>query len=373
MRSRIKNCSGCKACENICPADCLKIDTTQKYNFYKEIDEDKCMKCGKCIAVCPMKKATPKEPLKAIIAWNKKRKIAKNSSSGGIAASIYLYCLKNNIDCVGVLFNDVQELRYEFICNDENVFRAAGSKYTYSDMNNIYRRIKERLNSGKRVVFIGLPCHVSGLLNFCEEEQLTLQNLYTVDLVCHGVPMPRVLREHIADICKKKHIQEPVEVFSREKDNPFGLTIKKNHKLIYKKSRYEDTYMIAYIKGYYMRSCYKCLYATKKRCGDITLKDCSAGTNVKMKERPLYNASEVLVNSWKGMELFEKINNGSLYSQDAVIENVVKEDILLQHPTKYPRLYKIFYTLEKKVGFEIAIQLLYGLKMKWDSICGKTK
>lgn len=368
MHSKIENCSGCKACENVCPMKCLKINITSRHHFIKIINMDQCIKCGKCIAVCPMKKAIIQKPIKGMLAWNRKYRIGKKSSSGGIASSIYLYCLKNNIDCIGVLFDKNQTLRYEFISNKESVYKAAGSKYLYSDMNNIYWQIEEKIAQGKDVVFIGLPCHVSGLKNFCEERHVEVERLYTVDLVCHGVPMPIVFEQYLEGICKKGHVRKPVDIFFRDKENPFGVTVKKNNRTIYNKSRYQDAYMIAYIEGYYMSSCYECPYATESRCSDITLKDSSSGVGVKMKEIPLHNSSEILINSVRGEELLKQVQKEGVYMQKIPLEKLIKADPMLQHPTKQPQLYTIFCKLEKMFGFEITIQLLYGVRMQWKKL-----
>ena len=47
------NCTSCMACFNACPADAIKIEK-DKYGEYRPfIDENKCIKCGKCKRICP--------------------------------------------------------------------------------------------------------------------------------------------------------------------------------------------------------------------------------------------------------------------------------------------------------------------------------
>jgi formate hydrogenlyase subunit 6/NADH:ubiquinone oxidoreductase subunit I len=48
-------CCGCEACENICPAKaiCMKMDN--EGFFYPVIDVEKCLRCFKCVSVCPIK------------------------------------------------------------------------------------------------------------------------------------------------------------------------------------------------------------------------------------------------------------------------------------------------------------------------------
>ena len=364
MQYKIKKCSGCKACENICPMKCIKIDTTNKEYFIRKIDKEKCIKCKKCLNVCPMKKVKFQDPIRAFIAWSRDRSIAKTSASGGMAATIYNYCIDNNIGAVGVYFDDSYDLNYNLIESKEDIQKAIGSKYVYSDMNDIYKRIEKNLKNEEALVFIGLPCHVSGLKNYCDEKNISIDKLYTVDIVCHGVPMPYIFKQHLQKVCGNNYLQRKIKIYFRKKDNPFGLTITENGKEIYKKERFEDEYMMAYQNGYYMESCYQCRYATDRRCSDMTIMDCSAGPDVKIKERRLYDASEVLINSSKGMDLFNKMKNYNMYVQNASVENVIKQDPMLRHPTPRPKYYNLFKKLEKYFGLSVAVNSIYAIKMK---------
>lgn len=370
MRTKLSNCSGCKACENICPVGCLKIDTSDKYHFIREIDEEKCIKCNLCLQVCSFKRGVLHKPMQGVVAWNKKRYLARDSASGGIATTVYHYCLKNNIACVGVYFNNNQQLMYNFIENEADIKKAAGSKYVYSDMNSMHKEIERRLHKGEKVVFIGLPCHVSGLQNYCKLKKISVENLYTIDIVCHGVPMPIFFKEHLRKICGKEF--SPSEIYFRKKDNPFGMTVKKDNQIIYKESRYKDEYMIAYQKGYYAQSCYNCHYATDKRCADISIKDFSHIDKVQLKGRPCYDASAVLINTEKGGYLWEWLKNENLYMQDVDIEKIVETEPMLQHPTPRPMHYKCFCKLER-INFRFAIKSIYGFEMFKECISKKLR
>lgn len=364
MQQKLKRCSGCKACENVCPTGCLKIDTSDKIRFVREIDEEKCIGCKKCIAVCPMKKSELHTPMKGMIAWSEKRKIAKESSSGGIATTIYNYCIKSQVMCVGVHFEDSRRLVYDFIYNEDDIAKAVGSKYVYSDMNDIYQRIESKLKAQEKVVFIGLPCHVSGMLNYCKEKRVKRELLYTVDIVCHGVPMPYYFLQHTRNICKDG--VKTYDFFFRKKDNPYGLTIENSGKVIYRRELYCDEYMIAFKNGYRTEGCYECPYATGRRCSDITLKDCAAGMDVwrQIGKCPVFGqASEVLLNTKKGVELFAQLKEEKLFAWNVNIESIISEEPRLQYPVKRPRFKRQFELLEEKIGFKYAVLCTYNLDM----------
>ena len=70
----------------------------------------------------------------------------------------------------------------------EDLWRLRGAKYVQSDLDGVFREIREVLKT-RPVLFSGTPCQVDGLYRFlgCRPENLT-----TCDLVCHGVPSPGV-------------------------------------------------------------------------------------------------------------------------------------------------------------------------------------
>lgn len=360
MRCEVKNCSGCKACENICPTGCLKIDTSGKYLFVKDIDVENCIKCGKCADVCPMQMVRLEHPVSAYVARSKNTNILRNSASGGIGATIYYHCLEHGISCVGVLFDKNYNLKYEFIKSQEDIKKASGSKYVYSDMNTVYQKIEDKLKKSKKVVFIGLSCHVSGLVNYCMEKKIPTELLYTVDILCHGVPMPVFFKQHLFRKCKNV-FEKKIAIYFRKHTNPYGLTLEDEGKVIYKKSRDEDAYMMMYRDGYYTTGCHQCPYATGDRCSDMTIMDCCAGKEVLI-TRMSYGKSEVLINSTKGMELFDWINSEDLYIQKTKVEMVISEDTMLQYATPMPRYCELFYKLERGIGFEYAVKVVHSLK-----------
>ena len=45
------NCTGCEACVEVCPVDCIHSDDDQDMYF---IDPDECIDCGACESVCPV-------------------------------------------------------------------------------------------------------------------------------------------------------------------------------------------------------------------------------------------------------------------------------------------------------------------------------
>ena len=136
-------CSGCMACKIICPSQCIDINISDRKEFKREIEHDKCLKCRRCDNVCPHRSDVPLR--KSIGGYNiyaRKKSILRRSSSGGLASVIYEYCLRNAIHCFGVKFDRNYNLNYVLIKSEQDIRHAAGSKYVYSNMNNVYEKVK---------------------------------------------------------------------------------------------------------------------------------------------------------------------------------------------------------------------------------------
>ena len=55
------DCCGCSACAYICPKKAIKMEFDNEGFLYPIIDEQKCVRCYKCIEVCSFKKIKSEE------------------------------------------------------------------------------------------------------------------------------------------------------------------------------------------------------------------------------------------------------------------------------------------------------------------------
>ena len=85
---RKENCTGCKACGDICPKGAISFQTDKEGFWYPEVDPSKCVDCHLCEKVCPelnlkiQKKArTFKPEYYAVV--NKDLPVRLDSTSGG--------------------------------------------------------------------------------------------------------------------------------------------------------------------------------------------------------------------------------------------------------------------------------------------------
>ena len=353
------NCSGCRACENICPKNSISI--LERHDRFLCIRDKDCINCGLCEQVCPHINIQKnlRNPIMGKNAFAKQKSKYRSATSGGIASVIYQYCQKNDIDCIGVNYTDDFELIYTRICNPKRYKKAIGSKYVYSNMNNIYSQVADRLQSQRTVVFIGLPCHTAALLNYLNNKKINLLNFYCVDIACHGVIMPDIFQNHIRYLEKKYkvNLKECQDIQFRNRNNQYGITLILNNAKYAYFSKYDGSYMQLFLRGFLTKACLECPYAQRNRVGDLSIKDCSTPfINMEIKSP---KQSSVLINTSKGLELWDRVKE-YLYEYDYPIGKIVSEDSILVHPTRRPRGYNFYNIISYLLGDKIAYLLVFG-------------
>ena len=79
--------------------------------------------------------------------------------------------------------------------NKEERNEFKGSKYVQSDMNSIFRQVRKDLKDGLVVLFSGTSCQTAGLRSFIGHKLSA--NLYLMDIICHGVPSPKIWDDYL--------------------------------------------------------------------------------------------------------------------------------------------------------------------------------
>lgn len=356
-----EKCTGCAACKSICPAECIEMRSDGEGFLRPRIDSTRCLKCGKCRKTCPaVNNIKFRTPTAVYAAWCKNDAIHNSSASGGLAT---VFANKTV-----VLGGTVSGARSEFSNNTlrishvtestkDGVLAFQGSKYLQSDTSEIFPEIKIVLESGKRVLFCGTPCQVAGLYAFLQHDY---ENLVTVDIVCHGVPSRELLNRHIREICGGKENPTQISAISFRNGNRICLTLfNAEGQTVYSEGAPSDKYITGFLSGlFYRPCCYRCNYAQKKRCSDITLGDFwGLGKNIPFNERVTNGISLCMVNTPKGADLFESVSD-DIEFRIRTLDEAVNGNDQLRNPSreKFCNRRKFFRELKKHGNFGRAVK-----------------
>lgn len=310
------NCYGCELCKDICPVHAIEMVEDEEGFKYPKIDKEKCIKCGLCEKNCIYRKKIEKEknedyPL-IYAASYKDENVLKNSSSGGVFTALYKHVLANKGYVVGVRYNEDMVAEYAIADNEKECEKFRGSKYVAASINDVREKIKEKLEKGKTVLFTGNPCQIKALKTYLNKDY---DNLYLVEIFCHGVPSPKVFRLYIKYL-EEKYKSKVVDFKFRDKEAGWGTgkgsTIKvefENGKILYEPAKYNN-YNRAFANNNILRpGCSNCEFAGVNDLADMSIGDFWGIEKVmpKYSKKQKNGISIIRINTNKGNSLFEDI------------------------------------------------------------------
>lgn len=333
------HCTGCGMCSNICPNKAIEMTEMEHGFIYPQINIVRCTKCGLCIKKCPSNTEKKSESTikKTYAAWNTIKLDRKKSTSGGICSLIENEIFNDGGVVVGVEWQNNFCPKHAIATNEKHAENFRGSKYVQSNTYDIYNKVKELLNVGKRVFFSGTPCQVAALKSYLGKDY---KELFIVDFVCHGVPSYKCLKKYLDEISIKygKSISNVRFRYKSPYWDYCNVRIDFSDGMDYQKSTVDDPYFTLFNIGYTLRdSCHSCKYCTVNREGDITLADFWGYQPSCFKMRN-YNkgVSVVAINTPKGEALFNKIKS-SLKFESVSMESAMKTNKSFSEPYVVPK------------------------------------
>lgn len=332
-------CCGCSACVQACPKQCISFDEDEQGFRYPLVNRDICVDCKLCEKVCPsLNQNNSKQPLNVYAAINPNEEIRMQSSSGGIFTMLAEVILAEGGVVFGACFDHNWEVRHDYVENKQELSKFRGSKYVQSRIGESFKQAKVFLNQGRKVLFSGTSCQIAGLKLFLRKEY---ENLITIDVVCHGVPSPKIWRDYIEFITRPQGVDgkntvlyslkaKPVitGVSFRDKTNgwkKFGFELRgkvaygdKNSvlnsdtnqsQILLHESVNQNLYMQGFINNLFIRpSCFHCPSKEGRCNSDFSLADFWA---IKLYAKQLDDDKGVTllyVHSKKALQLLYKIN-----------------------------------------------------------------
>lgn len=350
-----KDCSGCAACRSACGHGCISMKADAEGFIYPEVDASKCVGCGLCDRACPIINVPQDNSVNSILAVKNRDEITRaESSSGGVFRLLAEEVLRRGGVVAGCILGDDMKARHAIARDNDELRGMLSSKYVQSDTTGIYEQVRQYLRDGVEVLFSGTPCHVAALRNFLRKKY---DNLTTVDVLCHGVPSPQVLKEY----------QERLE--SRYKGKLTSLSFRckdKSWKRLYIDARFDngrrhflysgyDSYMQLFLSDRLQRpSCFNCPYNTLHRPGDISLGD-FWGIGKKFPDfDDNKGISMVIINNGTGAAMWDEVKSLTDYFESDVDTATAGNKVLVQHLPSDKRRDE-FYRAYVAAGYDAAI------------------
>lgn len=346
------DCCGCTACASICPKNAITMEPDTLGFKYPKVDLSKCIDCGLCEKVCAFndnydKSLNLKEP-EIYAALHKDMHEIETSRSGAAFIAISDYILENGGIVYGVGYKDHFRVAHKRATTKEERNEFKGSKYVQSDLDGIFRQVKEDLKQGNTVLFSGTPCQTAGLNSYIGKK--LRENLVLVDIVCHGVPSPYIWRDYLAYI-EKKYKKEVVKVDFRDKSR-IGWS---GHieSFVFDNGRKIESriYTNLFLQNIMLRpSCGICHYTNYTRPSDFTIADYWGWEKIsKDFNNDNKGCSLLFISTQKGLNIFNHISN-DMYLIQTKLDICIQPN--LKTPSKINPKVKHFILNYNKKGFK---------------------
>lgn len=348
-----EQCSGCTACMSICPKNAIIMVEDDEGFKYPKIDKSKCINCGMCVKICPNVKKDESNSIKATYGVKHKSNQERTTSrSGGVFIALSDYILSLDGVVYGAQLNKDFSVSHNRAENKKERDNFKGSKYIQSDMGNIIEQVKQDLVNNRKVLFSGTACQVAGVKS-CIPRNLQ-ENLYTCDLICHGVPSKKVFNDFLKFI--EKISGKKIKEFNF-RDKKFGWA---PH---YETATFEDGTQLTtqYFRNLFYGhnilrpACYECNFANVHRPADITIADFWGIENIAPEFLDEIGVSLTIINNEKGQKWFEN-SKQDLDFINCNIEECIKATYTLNQPTPRPETREKFWKEYKTKEFKEIVE-----------------
>lgn len=355
-------CTGCGACSLVCKKRAIEMCPNEEGFLFPSINETKCIHCGLCEKYCPVANFDQRndEFLQDCYVCSTDRKdYYIGSASIGLCTMLTESVIREKGIVYGAYLDENTWSTYHIPITDlSGIENIRNSKYSQSSTIEAFKSVKNNLDSGRIVLFIGTPCQISGLKALLRKQY---DNLYTIDLICHGVFSPTLIPKEVQyweRVYKGKLINFRFRSKRKYKLKNVGMVnfdcVSKNGKRTHIE-RYAASspsyYCYAYSQDgnhYNLRmSCYACKFRAKERYGDLTIGD-PWGINNNIINNPSLRSNNsvrslYIINSAKGQKLISKVKH-LLYEEKIPYNQVFAQPALLNEKLVIPSLRYSFYT-----------------------------
>lgn len=325
------SCTGCGACMQTCVLGAITMELHEDGFPYPHINTEQCIRCGQCMKSCHALDSTNmlNKTSYCYAAQIRNKDVLYHSTSGGLFFALAASILQNNGVVYGCIFDDNYNAIIKRVESFKQLAPIHGSKYVWSDSSTSYSEVERDLKAGRLVLYTSLPCQAAGLRKFLRKPY---EKLYIVDVLCGGAPSPLAFQKYLqtlTDEAGKKDLQFQF----RDKDRygsgvncTYFVNGRKHHETWLENSFYYGFSSKSRIT--WRRSCYGCNYKSIERVSDMTIGDYWGAEKYHSAFNPKDGVSVVLLNTDKGVEMFEKIKGEIQFEKSNVLFAIERNSLV---------------------------------------------
>lgn len=353
-----KECCGCAACVQRCPKHCISMVEDTEGFLYPSVNKEFCVDCKVCESVCPIlnKYENFKKQI-AYAAYAQDDSLRMKSSSGAIFSLLAKCVLDDDGVVFGAAFDEDLLVHHIGISTKDELSKLQGSKYLQSRIENTFYEAESFLKQGRKVLYSGTACQIAGLKKFLNKEY---ENLFTVDVLCHGVPSPKVWKNYLNETEQK--LGKCQSAYFRDKSTgwkTYSLKFVFKDETECSELSSENPYMRLFLSNICLRpSCHACRYKSIERPSDITLGDSWGIQNYKPHMDDDKGVSVVIVHSDKGIKLFDSCSENMIFEKAEVDKILPPTSDSRKSVIMHPKRGEFFKSINNGVQVEQLIKLV---------------
>ncbi len=306
-----RGCIGCFACEAVCEHGSVLMVLDDQGCCRATIRPETCISCGRCSDACPQLACAP-------AGEESPDCFAIRAGTAGVVSALFDWMASRGGSVCVPVFDEGMHPVYALVEDKSVLDRMADPRYVPSEMRGIYSAIKEKVEGGKDVLFMGPPCHVAAVRNHLGGDG----HLYAADFVCKGRPTGRICRDRLSELSGQGDLKG---LSFNPEGSSYGSSI-----ALYADGTRKATACDGYVRACSESlivdgACYGCGFAGVPRHGDISIGDLQGAVRILNDVDDGERLCAVLCNTPKGEEMVAAIRSAAGYFRpiplDFIAEN----------------------------------------------------
>lgn len=274
--------------------------------------------------------------------WVSNENVRDSSSSGGAFSALAVEVIGAGGIVYGAAFDKDFNVVHRGVETVEALASLRSSKYVFSSFASVLPEVKSEVESGRRVLFSGVPCQIAALRKMLGREY---DNLLCVEVICHGSPSAGLWNLYLDRLCQEHHRRRSdiAAISFRDKSTgwkTYSFTVRFSDGSAVSHPYTDNPYMMAFLRDLSLREgCFRCPFKRGQSGADITLGDFWGVETVAPSIDNNRGVSLVIVHTARGRKAAANLRRmASVDEHDVIIHNPSYARTAKEPPARKPFL-----------------------------------